>query len=114
MNYEINLKGVYLPTKAFLPLMLKGGEKTIVNVSSAGAHLLTPGGSGYQTTKFALLRFTEYIMVEYGERGMLAYCVHPGEIMTHLASKIPKEKHHRRFLVVLLVGGHLLTTSSSG
>ena len=45
--YEINVKGVYLPTRAFLPLMLKGGMKTILNTSSIGAHLIVPGASGY-------------------------------------------------------------------
>lgn len=100
-NYEVNLKGVYLPTKAFLPLMLKGGEKTIVNVGSTGAHALTPGGSGYQNTKFALLRFTEYIMVEYGERGILAYCINPGAILTLLASKTPIEYRYSESLVLV-------------
>lgn len=36
-TFEINVKGVYLVTKSFLPLMMKGGDKTIINVSSAGA-----------------------------------------------------------------------------
>ena len=45
--WEINMKGVFLVTRAFLPLLLKGGMKTILNTSSIGAHTITPGGSGY-------------------------------------------------------------------
>lgn len=45
-SYEINVKGVYLCARALIPLMLKGGLKTILNVSSIGANLLTPGASG--------------------------------------------------------------------
>lgn len=45
--WEINMKGVYLVTRAFLPLLLRGGMKTILNTSSIGAHVLMPGASGY-------------------------------------------------------------------
>jgi NAD(P)-dependent dehydrogenase (short-subunit alcohol dehydrogenase family) len=96
-NYEVNIRGVYWVTKANLPFMLKGGEMTIVNVSSAGAHGIRAGGSGYQTTKFALLRFTEYLMAEYGEQGLLAYAVHPCGAVTALGSAMPKDLHFRKW-----------------
>ena len=32
-TWEVNVRGPYLVTRAFLPLMLKGGDKQIVNVS---------------------------------------------------------------------------------
>ena len=46
-TWEVNVKGVYLTTRAFLPLLLKkeDGFKTISNVSSFGAHSTTPGAS---------------------------------------------------------------------
>lgn len=44
--YEVNVKGVFLVTRAFLPLMLKDGMKTILNVSSIGANFVMPGASG--------------------------------------------------------------------
>jgi NAD(P)-dependent dehydrogenase (short-subunit alcohol dehydrogenase family) len=77
-------------SKAFLPLLLKGGDKTMINLASAGAHGITPSGSGYQTTRFALLRFTEYIMVEYGDKGILAYSVHPGGVPSDMSVKMPE------------------------
>lgn len=101
-TYEINIRGVYWVSKAFLPLLLKGGDKTIVNLSSAGAHGLTKGGSSYQTTKFAICRFTEFLCVDYGEQGLLAYSVHPGGIMTELASSMPENMHHSKYIVELL------------
>jgi NAD(P)-dependent dehydrogenase (short-subunit alcohol dehydrogenase family) len=45
-TYEVNVKGVYLCSRAFLPLMLKRGLKTIVNVSSIGANVVMAGASG--------------------------------------------------------------------
>ncbi|KAN0091728.1 NAD(P)-binding protein [Hyaloscypha variabilis] len=93
MNYEVNLRGVYWVSKAVLPLMLKGGEKTIVNVSSAGAHGVGTGASGYSGSKYALLRFTEFLMVEYAEQGLLAYSVHPCGAATELGLGMPERMY---------------------
>lgn len=45
-------------TRAFLPLMLREGDKQIVNVRSVRVHLIAPGMSSCQTSKLALLRST--------------------------------------------------------
>lgn len=88
-TWDINIHGVYLVSKALIPLMLQRGDKTIINISSIGALFLSHGASGYQTSKFALLRFTEFLNVDYGQQGLLAYCVHPGGIPTDLAMNMP-------------------------
>lgn len=97
-SWTINIRGPYLMTRAFLPLLLKSsnnsnGLKTIVNVSSIGAHICRPGASAYQTNKFALLRFTEFIVSEYASQGVLAFAVHPGGVPTELALGMPKAIH---------------------
>ena len=97
MNWEVNIRGVYLVTKSFLPLMLKGGEKTIVNLTSIGGHLVAPGGSGYQTSKFAVMRLSEHLNVDYGQQGLLAYSIHPGGVLTELAIKMPAHLHKGTF-----------------
>ncbi|KAH1549929.1 hypothetical protein KXV92_001994 [Aspergillus fumigatus] len=86
--WEVNVKGVYLVMRAFIPLLRKGTQKTIVNVSSVGALWVVPGASAYQTGKFAVLRLTEFVMAEYGSEGMLAYAIHPGGVPTELAMGI--------------------------
>ncbi|GJJ71424.1 hypothetical protein EMPS_03774 [Entomortierella parvispora] len=96
-TWEINIKGVYLMTRAFLPLLLQGSLKTIINVSSTGAHNTRVGASAYQTSKFALLRFTEFIAVEYGNQGIIAIAIHPGGVPTELALNLPGNLH--QFLV---------------
>jgi len=89
--YSVNVFGVYHVTKAFLPLLLKtsDGLKEILTVSSIGAHVIMPGGSGYQSSKLAVLRFTEAVGVEYPE--VLAYSIHPGGVMTELARGMGKQ-----------------------
>lgn len=93
-TWNVNVNGPYLVTRAFLPQMLsKGGDKIIVNVSSLAAHLLSPGGSAYQTSKLALLRFTEFLDVDHGSDGILTFAIHPGGVMTDMGKRLPKERH---------------------
>ncbi|KAL8775542.1 MAG: hypothetical protein Q9209_000038 [Squamulea sp. 1 TL-2023] len=66
--WTVNVRGTYLVTHAFLPLMLKGGDKQIINVCSVGAHVVRPGLSAYQSS----------------DQGVVAFCIHPGNIPTDI------------------------------
>lgn len=92
-SYSINVKGQYLVTRAFLPLLLKGELKTIIGLTSIGATHLSLGASAYQTAKLALLRFMEFVNTEYGDKGIVAYCVHPGAVDTEMGRSLPENMH---------------------
>ncbi|KAI1094506.1 NAD(P)-binding protein [Rostrohypoxylon terebratum] len=51
-TYEVNVKGVYLCSRYFIPLLLEGSLKTNVLTTSAGAIAVMPSGSAYQSSKF--------------------------------------------------------------
>lgn len=91
-SWEVNIKGQFLVCHAMLPLLLasESGLKTMVNISSIGAQMCSPGASAYQTARFAILRLTEILNAEYGEKGLIAYCMHPGAVKTDLAWKMPE------------------------
>jgi NAD(P)-dependent dehydrogenase (short-subunit alcohol dehydrogenase family) len=87
-----NIFAPYLAMRAFVPLLLRSDLKTICNVASVGAHLVTPGLSPYQTSKVAMLRLTEFAQREYEEEGLVAFCVHPGNVATEMwESKMTEE-----------------------
>ena len=71
-------------SRACLPLLQKSGLKTLVTISSVGAHVVGPGLSNYQTSKLAALRFTQFIAAEHAEQGVVAYSVHPGNMLTDM------------------------------
>lgn len=96
-TWEVNVKGVYLCTKTFIPLVLRSSLRTIITVSTAGAHMLTPGLDGYQTGKFALCRLTEFVDDRYREQGLITMTVHPGDVITDMADVVPEEI--RRFML---------------
>lgn len=86
---EVNLKGPFLMSKYFLSLLLavENGPQTIININSVAAHNLRPMASAYGTSKFAMLKLTEFLLAEAAEKGLVAYCVHPGAVLTKLAEK---------------------------
>lgn len=98
-TWTVNVRGPYLVTRAFLPLLLKGEYKHIIITTSVGAHAVMPGLSAYQPGKLAILRFTEFINAEYGDKGVLAYAVHPGAIITEIFDSfggLPEEWKDRK------------------
>ena len=92
-TWTVNVRGTFLLTRALLHLMLKGGDKQIVMLTSIGAFMPTSGGSGYQISKLALLRYTDYLNIEYGAQGVVAYGLHPGAIPTDIGLTMPRFLH---------------------
>ena len=92
-TWTVNVRGTFLLTRALLHLMLKGGDKQIVMLASIGAFMPTSGGSGYQISKLALLRYTDYLNIEYGAQGVVAYGLHPGAIPTDIGLTMPRFLH---------------------
>ena len=68
-------------------------SNTANHPSSVGAHLIVPSLSAYQPSKLAVLRFTQFIDAEYGSQGVTAVTIHPGNILTEMATSgdIPEE-----------------------
>lgn len=91
-TWEVNIKGTYLAVHYFMPLLLMSPTKTIINISSGGAHAVFPGASGYQTTKLALCRLTEFMDKEYHQQGLIAISLHPGAVKTELALNMPPDR----------------------
>lgn len=92
-TWEVNIKGPYLMCRSFIPLLLKGGDKTIVQLTSNGGLATIAGASAYQGTKQAILRFNNFLRLEYGNQGLLAYSLHPGAVKTDLALNMPEFMH---------------------
>ena len=82
---DVNVRGPYLVTRAFLPLLLKSPQdKFIINVTSVGAHLVNPALSAYQVSKSGLLKFSQLINAEYSRQGVVSLCIHPGNCLTDI------------------------------
>ena len=100
-TWEVNVRGLMNMTRAFLPMQLStrsssdNGLCTIINVSSSGALTARPESGSYRSSKLAILRWTETLQLEYGDQGLLTFCVNPGAIKTEITRNEPDELRDR-------------------
>lgn len=92
-TWEVNVKGTYLLCRALIPLLLQSEHKTIVQITSLGGLATGVGASAYQGTKTAIIRLSNHLRAEYGEKGLLVHNLHPGAVNTELAQGMPESLH---------------------
>lgn len=80
--HAINVRSMFLVTKAVLPQMIGAGGGSIVCTSSISAVAGTPMEVLYDTTKGACHMFARAIAVEFRDRGIRCNAVCPGFIET--------------------------------
>lgn len=88
---SINVDGVFLGVRTFVPLMEKSGAEvkggaSIINVSSIMGLVGMSEVSGYNASKGAVRLFTKSIALEFAEKKMpiRANSLHPGFVVTPL------------------------------
>ena len=82
---DANLLGVVYLTKAALPVLRQQGGGHIIQVSSIGGRLATPGLSAYQAAKWAVGGFSEVLAKEVGPLGIKVTVLEPGGMATDWA-----------------------------
>ena len=80
--HAVNVKSMFLMTKAVLPQMIASGGGSIVCTSSISAVLGTPMEVLYDTTKGAVHMFARALAVEFRDRNIRCNAVCPGFIRT--------------------------------
>jgi len=81
-DIEINLRGTFHTCRAVAPQMLERGKGRIVNLVGGGTGTSFPNGSGYASSKAAIMRFTECLNDTTRSGGVLAFAVDPGLVRT--------------------------------
>mgnify|MGYP000019799235 FL=1 len=81
---DVNAKGSFLVTQAFLPAMKARGYGRIVNIASIGGKHGAPEQAHYSASKAAVMGFTRVLAQEVGPLGITANCVCPGIILTEM------------------------------
>ncbi|MEX2691507.1 SDR family NAD(P)-dependent oxidoreductase [Rhizobium mongolense] len=80
--HAVNVRSMFLMTKAVLPKMIAAGGGSIVCTSSISAVAATPMEVLYGTTKGAVHMFARAIAVEFRDRNIRCNAVCPGFIRT--------------------------------
>ena len=80
--FRINVKGVFLATRACLPFLRSGGDAAIVVISSVQATATQANVVAYTASKGALNAFTRAVAVDEAPHGVRVNAICPGSIDT--------------------------------
>jgi NAD(P)-dependent dehydrogenase (short-subunit alcohol dehydrogenase family) len=96
--WDINLRGVFLCARAFLPSMLARRRGRILNMASGAGLAPIPYATAYATNKAALIRFSEILALETAAAGISVFSVDPGTVRTEMADHVYYSEEGRRWL----------------
>jgi 3-oxoacyl-[acyl-carrier protein] reductase len=85
---EVNLGGVFLCSKAFLPYLIEQRSGKIVNLSGGGATSARPNFSCYAASKAAVVRFTECLAAEVAPFNVQVNTISPGGVYTQMVERV--------------------------
>lgn len=87
--FDVNLKGVFLMTNTFLPMMKKQQKGFIINIGSKISHNtnVVPNKVLYATAKYALEGFSFALNKELKRFGIRVSCLMPGTVNTFFSFK---------------------------
>ncbi|MFA9380365.1 MAG: SDR family NAD(P)-dependent oxidoreductase [Acetanaerobacterium sp.] len=81
---EVNLLGAMRVVQEYLPLLYKGEQQAIINISSEAGTIINafPKNYPYAISKTALNMFTERLRAHLLEKDIRVYAIHPGWMRT--------------------------------
>lgn len=85
---DINLRSVFLCTKAAMRSMLRARWGRVVSIASVAGITGNPGQANYAASKAGIIGFSKSISKEVGSRGITANVVAPGFIETDMTVEL--------------------------
>ena len=93
-----NLRGLWLSMKYEIPLMLKRGKGSIINISSDQGQSAGQNISAYIASKHGVIGATRAAAMDYGGQGIRVNCVAPGPTDTAMfRSFVTTSKERQQF-----------------
>ena len=82
-SFNLNVRSMYIMTKAMLPKMIAHGGGVILNMASVlGARKAAPNRLAYAASKAAVEGFTRALAVDHVKQNIRVNCVCPGTVDT--------------------------------
>jgi NAD(P)-dependent dehydrogenase (short-subunit alcohol dehydrogenase family) len=82
-SFDLNVRSMFVLTKAMLPKMIAAGGGVILNMASVlGAHKAAPNRLAYAASKAAVAGFTRALAVDHVRQGIRVNCICPGTVDT--------------------------------
>ena len=82
-SFDLNVRSMFVMTKAMLPKMIAAGGGTILNMASVlGAEKAAPNRLAYAASKAAVVGFTRALAIDHVTQNIRVNCVCPGTVDT--------------------------------
>jgi 3-oxoacyl-[acyl-carrier protein] reductase len=88
---NVNLRGVFLCTRAVVPHMIRNGGGVVLNASSIVGLYGNFGQTNYAATKAGVISFTQSWARELGKYNIRVNAVAPGFIATEMVKSMPQK-----------------------
>ncbi|MBT8043281.1 MAG: 3-oxoacyl-[acyl-carrier-protein] reductase [Kiritimatiellales bacterium] len=88
---NVNLKGVFLCTKAAMRGMMKQRSGTIVNIASVIGLMGNAGQANYAASKGGVISFSKTVAKELASRGVRCNAIAPGFIRSAMTDKLDED-----------------------
>jgi len=88
---ETNLNGVFYCCREAVPHMRKRGAGWIINIGSLAGKNPFAGGAAYNASKFALVGFSEAMMLDVRQDNIRTSYIMPGSVATYFNDHTPSE-----------------------
>jgi NAD(P)-dependent dehydrogenase (short-subunit alcohol dehydrogenase family) len=90
---RVNVRGVFVMSRAVAPVMIAQGSGSIVNMSSAIAETGLARRVSYAASKGAVLALTKSMQVDLAQHGVRVNALMPGTIMTPFVERYLSESY---------------------
>lgn len=84
---SVNLRGVFLMTRAALPQMVASGGGSVVNIASILGIVGDPDLAAYGAMKGGVIAFTKATALGYGPQGVRVNAICPGDVNTPMVAE---------------------------
>jgi len=96
---DINLKGVFLCSKAVVPEMIKQGKGKIINIASIAGQVGFANSSAYCASKGAIINITRELALELAQYKINVNAIGPGVIETDMTKDLLEDKATKETLL---------------
>jgi len=90
---SVNLDGVFLTTRAFLPMMMAQQSGSIILQSSMAGLKGMANLASYSAAKAGVIGLSQQIAIEYAEKNIRCNAICPGTIVTPLVEQAYRERY---------------------
>lgn len=79
---DIDLKGVFLPSKYAIPHMIRGGGGAVINTASMCGLVASPNQAPYSAAKGGVIALTRQMAIDYASHNIRVNSICPSEVRT--------------------------------